>query len=187
MQHDRSRWFMHGPADTPRLTPFDSGSVWRFRYSLTGAAMGAPRRVGAWSGGRSFRASDGKTLFIDGPGGLAIIGSDGEVTQTVLPGRTDVYTPPFPELEGLRSLPDACGWLDRPLPTDAPLPGEFLGRRVWLARGENLEVALDQESGFVVRVGSIGFRGKMLLEVEECGWVPQDQDLFTWDRRREGG
>ena len=170
---------MRGPSSRSEVvpSPFREGLVWTLTYSLTGAVMGAPRTVQLWTDGRSFRAEGGGTLWVSGPSTMAIRRTDGSL-RVLVQGVAEPYTPPFPEIEGLWSVRDASAWLDQPAPALDATPSTFLGRTVRRYLSTHLDLTVDAETGFVVRVRKTGPRGLMLLEGLGCGFVPGWHRIF---------
>lgn len=165
-------WSMRGPVSPSEVvaSPFRDGLVWTLTYSLTGAVMGAPRTVQLWTDGRNCRAEDRRTLWICGPSRMTIRGSDGSM-RVLQHGTGELHEPPFPELEALWSVREASAWVDQPAPAMDPTPTTALGRTARRYRGKDLDLTVDEETGFVVRVSRIGPRGAMLLDGRECGLV----------------
>ena len=47
--------------------------------------------------------------------------------------------------------------------------------------GEQLHVAVDSQSGFVLLVKNVGLRGPMTLTVEQFGLAEREPAHFSWD------
>jgi hypothetical protein len=108
---------------------------------------------------------------------MTIRGSDGSL-RVLKHGLAELYTPPFPEVDGLWSVRDASAWVDQSAPAMDPSPATFLGRNVRRYPGTDLDVTVDAETGFVVRVSRTGPRGAMLLEGLRCGFVSGWHRMF---------
>ena len=155
------------------------GFLWHLRYALEGQIGGAPRTVDLWSDGVTTRAVEpGGACWVWAPTHTVVRTADGQVRQ-LEEGRGDVYVPPFPEARAVESVQQVCSWLDTAVDLGRAHTDRVLGRPVTVFQGDTLTLAVDQESGYVLRVAHTGIRGAMTLTALEFNLVPAAVDLLT--------
>ena len=156
----------------------------RAKYTLTGAASGAPHTITYWRLGESLRAEDsaGLVLVAGTPGGDVVVrGVDGALVRV---GPGGLLPPlPAPELDALASAEQAAAWLDR---GGAPLSRTkgvhaATGRpsvvSTW--RLHALRVVADAETECVLDLDADGLRGPVAIRTSEFVLQDPDPDLFV--------
>ena len=143
-------------------------------YTKVDGQGAAPAVVRAWDIGQYQRAEVADRLvWLTNPDGVHWSDNLEQPPWFAPTGTDPLFVHPLPELQGLRSLHDACAWLDFPeLEPAGRLTHGGTGRTAWRHDGDGVRLTEDVATGRILSV-SIATRWAFRLDTTSFAMVPR--------------